>query len=143
MHVLLANLTNYLFYLPLLNLLIQGTTSVLSCNGFRFYAIIVDDFSKYTWLFLMKCKFDFTDIFFAFKAQVENLFDTRIKVLRTDGGGEYTSSLLSRSLQHYGIIHQFSYPHTPEQNGVAERKHRHIIETRLTLLTHSKVSSKY
>ena len=87
----------------------------------------------------MKCKSEFTDIFVAFKAQVENLFDTWIKVLRTDGGGEYTGSYLHKFLQIHGIVYQFFCPHTPEQNGVAERKHRHITEIGMTLLAHSNV----
>ena len=91
----------------------------------------------------MKCKYEFTNIFVAFKAQLENLFDTKIKVLRTDGGGEYIGSYLHIFLQNHGIVHQFSCPHTPEQNRVAKRKHRHITETCMTLLAHSNAPSKY
>ncbi|MBT0984662.1 DDE-type integrase/transposase/recombinase, partial [Salmonella enterica subsp. enterica serovar Typhimurium] len=57
-----------------------------------------------------------------------------IKILRSDNGGEYIASELSWFLQDRGIIHQTTCPHTPQQNGVAERKNRHIFETARALL---------
>ncbi|BBH01204.1 transposable element gene [Prunus dulcis] len=68
---------------------------------------------------------------------VENLFSTKIKALQTDGGGEYTSHIFHNFLVTHGIDHRISCPHHPEQNGLAERKHRHIVDTGLTLLAHA------
>lgn len=65
---------------------------------------------------------------------IETQFNTKIKILRTDGGREDCNTELSRYLVSNGILHQMSCPYTPEQNGLAERKHRHIIETTRTLL---------
>lgn len=58
-------------------------------------------------------------------------------MLRTDGGGEFSSKNLAEFLHLKGILHQRSCPHTLEQNGVVERKHRHLVETALTLLAQS------
>ncbi|MBN8086387.1 transposase family protein, partial [Vibrio vulnificus] len=67
----------------------------------------------------------------------------KIKILQTDGGGEFTSLTFENHLSNCGIHHQLSCPHTPQQNGVAERKHRHIVETGLTLLFQANIPTKY
>ncbi|KAI0520009.1 hypothetical protein KFK09_007474 [Dendrobium nobile] len=87
----------------------------------------------------MRLKYDVYDIFSSFKKQVEKYTSRAIKMLRTDGGAEYTNTRFKSLLQAHGIAHQISCPYTPEQNGVAERKHRHIIETSLTLLNNASI----
>ncbi|PKU60143.1 Retrovirus-related Pol polyprotein from transposon TNT 1-94 [Dendrobium catenatum] len=74
---------------------------------------------------------------------VEKQFSTHIKIFRSDGGGEYTSTQFQNFLSTNGILHQFSCPHTPQQNGLAERKHRHIIETARTLLLQAKLPTSF
>ncbi|KAM1633571.1 hypothetical protein ACFXTN_010610 [Malus domestica] len=74
---------------------------------------------------------------------VENLLCIKIVNLRSDSGGEFTSTQFSSFLKTHGIIHQLTCPHTPEQNGCAERKHRHIVETARTLLAASKVPHEF
>lgn len=66
-------------------------------------------------------------------ALIHNQFSASVKILRSDGGGEYMSLKFKEFLNHKGIIHQISCPHTPEQNGISERKNRHLRET-VTLL---------
>jgi hypothetical protein len=78
-----------------------------------------------------------------FKCLLENLLSTKIKRLQTDGGGEFTSLAFEKYLSDNGIFHQKSCPHTSQQNGIAERKHRHIVETGLTLLAQSHLPSRY
>ena len=109
-----------------------GASPVVSRNGYHYYVSFVDAFSRYTWIFLLKQKSQVFDIFIHFKTLVETQFSKKIKVLQSDWGGEYRS--LTSFFQQFGIVHKLSCPHTPEQNGVAERKHRHIVETGLTLL---------
>ena len=83
-------------------------------------------------------------IFFKhFKATVENQCDTKIKILRTDRGGEFTSNAFKNFYLSHGLIHQFTCLHTPQQNGVAERKHRHLVECTLTMLSHSNLPTSY
>ena len=73
----------------------------------------------------------------------ENQFSSKIKTLRSDGRGEYTSSVVkSYQLQH-GIIHQIACPYTPQQNDFVEKKHRQLIETTITLLSQASMSTYY
>ena len=106
---------------------------------FVYYVLFVDVYSKFTWLYLLKHKSDVLDVFRYFKATVENQLNSKIKVLRTDNGGEFTFNAFKLFCSSHGIIHQFSCPHTPQQNGVAERKHRQVVEYALTMLSHSKL----
>ena len=75
------------------------------------------------------------DVFVRFKALVENQFKHRIVTLYSDNGGEYQA--LDNFLSTNGISHLTTPPHTPEHNGLSERRHRHIVETGLSLLTHA------
>ena len=106
---------------------------------FVYYVLFVYVYSKFTWLYLLKHKSDVLDVFKYFKATVENQLNSKIKVLRTDNGGEFTFNAFKLFCSSHGIIHQFSCPHTPQQNGVAERKHRQVVEYALTMLSHSKL----
>ncbi|PKU60934.1 Retrovirus-related Pol polyprotein from transposon TNT 1-94 [Dendrobium catenatum] len=120
--------------LALLHSDVWGPSPVSSHQGLRYYLIIVDDYSHYTWIFPCLLKSDVSQLFMNFILFIENQMDSRIKVIRTDGGKEYVNNIFSKFLQSKGIQHQTSCPYTPEQNGVAERKHRHVVETARTLL---------
>lgn len=71
------------------------------------------------------------------------MFNTKIKIVQTDGGGKYKNKNFQSFFHTHGIHHQFSCPHHPEQNGLAERKHRHLVETGLTLLALASMSLSY
>ncbi|PKU87036.1 Retrovirus-related Pol polyprotein from transposon TNT 1-94 [Dendrobium catenatum] len=113
---------------------VWGPAPVISNQGFKFYVIFVDDYTRYTWIYPLRFKSDVFHTFVNFKNQIENLTSQRIKKIRTDGGTEYVNSSFQNYLLTHGISHQISCPYTPEQNGLTERKHRHIIETTRTLL---------
>lgn len=87
----------------------------------------------------MSNKFHFYTCFLKFQAFVEKHFDKKIKFFQSDGGGEFTSNEFKNHLAYSGTAQQLSCPSMPEQNGIAQRKHRHIIETRLTLLFHANI----
>ncbi|PKU84173.1 Retrovirus-related Pol polyprotein from transposon TNT 1-94 [Dendrobium catenatum] len=122
---------------------VWGPAPMASVTGYLYYVIFVDDYSRFTWLFPMFHKSEVYNIFVAFKTQIENLTSRKIKSIRTDGGGEYMSNKFTQFLQTNGITHQISCPHTPEQNGVAERKYRHIIETTRTILHRASLPYKF
>ncbi|KAJ9566234.1 hypothetical protein OSB04_002200 [Centaurea solstitialis] len=103
-----------------------------SIDGFGYYVIFVDFYSKYIWLYPMKQKSDVSHLFPQFKMLVEKYFQTPLISLFTDNGGEYQG--LASYLKSVGISHFTTPPHTPEQNGIAERRHRHVVETGLALL---------
>ena len=117
------------------------SSPIYSFDNFKYYVVFVDHYTKYVWLYPMKKKSDTSLLFPKFKALVENFFNTKIKTLFSDNGGEYEK--LTSYLAAHGITHLTSPPHTPEHNGYAERRHRHIVETSLALLTHASMPLKY
>ena len=114
-----------------------GLASVLSISKFRFYACLVDDFSKYTWIIPLKNKSDFFAAYLAFEKYVERQFNKKIKIFHSDGGGEFVNSRLASHFLATGVVHQVSCPYTPEQTGMVERRHRIIRELGMTMLFHS------
>nr|BAM42649.1 Polyprotein [Arabidopsis thaliana] len=117
------------------------SSPILSIDNYRYYVIFVDHFTRYTWLYPLKQKSQVKDTFIIFKSLVENRFQTRIGTLYSDNGGEFV--VLRDYLSQHGISHFTSPPHTPEHNGLSERKHRHIVEMGLTLLSHASVPKTY
>ena len=113
---------------------VWGPSPLTSPLGFNYYVIFVDDYSQFTWLFLLKHKNEVLFVFKHFKSMVETQFSSKLKILRTDNGFEYINNEFKSFCPTSDILHQSSCPYTPEQNGVSERKHRHILETGLTLL---------
>jgi len=78
----------------------------------------------------MKHKSEVLECFKAFYAYVKNQFGTSIQIIRSDNGTEYVNKEFQGFLSREGILHQTSCPDTPPQNGVAERKNRHLLEIR-------------
>lgn len=78
-----------------------------------------------------------------FYAMLTNQYDAKVKIFQTDGGGEFTSTLFMAFLDSKGVIHHLSCPHTPQQNGLAERKNRHVIDTAITLLSDASLPTKF
>ncbi|PKU77483.1 Retrovirus-related Pol polyprotein from transposon TNT 1-94 [Dendrobium catenatum] len=113
---------------------VWGPSPSLSMQSYRFYVVFIDDFSRYSWVYPLHHKSDVFSKFIHFQRMVEKQFQTSIKILRTDGGGEYVNNHFKSHLTHHGIQHQITCPYTPQQNGVAERKHRHFLETMRALL---------
>jgi len=121
--------------LQLLFLDVWGPAPLNSVNNNRYYLSIVDDFSKYTWFYPLKLKYDVLATFLHFKQLVETYFGTKIISIQSDNGGEFRP--LQTSLTTMGVSYRLSCPHTHHQMGFVERKHRHIVETGLTLLATS------
>jgi transposase InsO family protein len=88
-------------------------------------------------------KSDVYQCFLKFKVLMEKQFNTPIKQFQSDNGGEYTSNQFRLYLSQNGIFHRLTCPHTSQQNGIAERKHRHIVELGLTLVAQLGLPSKH
>ncbi|KAM2437268.1 hypothetical protein ACFX1W_014395 [Malus domestica] len=129
--------------LALLHCDVWGPAPVTSVSGFQYYLLLVDDYTKYSWFFPLRRKSEVYSTFVTFKNYVEKSVGNQIKVIRFDSGGEFTSASFQSYLYLHGISHQFSCPHTPEQNGCVERKHRHLVEIARTLLVASHVPQVY
>ena len=96
----------------------------MSRGGKHYYITFVDDFSRFTKVYLLSTKDEAEEKFLIYKAEVENQLNLKIKRLRSDRGGEYDSNPLKKFCETNGIIHETTAPYTPEQNGIAERKNR-------------------
>lgn len=116
---------------------VWGPTSIKSIDGYSYYLIIVDHFTKYNWLYTLKNKSDVSLIFPKFKSLVEKYFNLPIITLHSHNGGEFIK--LKNFLSDHGISHFTTPPHTPELNAPAERRHRHIVETGKALLHTAKL----
>uniref|UniRef100_A0A2N9HH13 Integrase catalytic domain-containing protein n=1 Tax=Fagus sylvatica TaxID=28930 RepID=A0A2N9HH13_FAGSY len=120
-----------------------GPAPSVSLNGFRFYLVLVDEYTKFTWVYLLTHKSETFTLFKQFTALIHNQFKQSVQIFRTDCGGEFTSTAFNTFCADNGIIHQLSCPHTPQQNGVAERKHKHLIQCALALLSQSNLPISY
>ncbi|CAJ2645609.1 unnamed protein product [Trifolium pratense] len=112
-------------------------TSTLSHK--KWFITFIDDHSRVCWVYLLKGKSDVCQAVKDFVKMVQNQFQTNIQVFRSDNGKEYFNTMLSDFFRENGIVHQSSCPNTPQQNGVAERKNRHLLEVARALLFASKV----
>ncbi|KAJ9544353.1 hypothetical protein OSB04_024060 [Centaurea solstitialis] len=110
---------------------VWGPSPVSSKGGSKYYVSFVDDYTRYTWVFLMKHRSDFFLVYSNFRALIQTQHSVVIKCFRCDLEGEYTFNDFTQLLASDGTIHQSSCTDTPQQNGVAERKHRHLVETAL------------
>ncbi|KAM2702412.1 hypothetical protein EV2_004130 [Malus domestica] len=122
---------------------IWGPAPCISADGFRYYVTFIDECTRFCWLFPLINKSDLFDSFVGFYSFVLNQFSVSLQMLQSDGGGEYLSHRFQRFLKEKGISHQISCPYTPEQNGLAERKHRHLVETTITLLQNAQLPSHF
>ncbi|RWR76373.1 putative polyprotein [Cinnamomum micranthum f. kanehirae] len=129
--------------LDLIHCDLWGSSPELSISGYSYYVSFIDDCTKYVWFYPLATKSQTFVTFLKFKAYVENMLSTTIKAFQSDGGGEFMSNRFQNFLTSHGIAHRVSCPHTPEQNGVAERKHCHIVEMGLTLLATSHMPLQY
>jgi len=107
----------------------------------KYYVSFIDDYSKFTWIYLLKLKSDVFSVFQDFQKLVERQFDRKILAVQTDWGGEYEK--LNPFFRKIGITHLVSCPHAHQQNGAAERKHRHIVEVGLSLLAAASMPLKF
>lgn len=89
----------------------------------------MDDYDRPVWFFILKHKFEASDRIIYFHKTVKTQFGKLIKRIRYDNGGEFISNRMDDLYNEQGIILETTCPHTPQQNGVVERKHRHLLET--------------
>jgi len=116
---------------------------VKSNLGFQYFVTFIDDFSRCTWLFLMKNRSGLFSIFQYFFNEIKNQFGVSIRILCSDNAREYLSHSFNTFMKSHDILHQTSCAYTPQQNKVAEHKNRHLVETTRTLLIHGRVPQKF
>ena len=120
---------------------VWGPSPMFSSDGFHYFVIFMDAHTKFIWFYPLVAKSDMFAIFHQFQALVKRQFSLKIKSVQIDWGGEYHK--LNTYFKTIGIHHRVICPHTHEQNGMVERRHRHIVEIGLTLLGQCKAPLKY
>ncbi|KAJ9536815.1 hypothetical protein OSB04_un000039 [Centaurea solstitialis] len=124
--------------LQLLHMDLCGPMRVQSINGRKYVLVIVDDFSRYTWVNFLRSKVG-ASIIISFIKSVQVRLQLPIQVIRTDNGTEFKNRKLYSFLDSVGITHTFSAVRTPQQNGIVERKNRTLVEAARTMLAFSKL----
>ena len=114
-----------------------GPMSVASLGGARYFVTFTDDYSRMCYVYFLKHKSEVFQKFKEFHTEVCNLTGKTLKTLRTDNGGEYCSHEFEQYLKRYGIRHEVTTPHTPQQNGVSERLNRTLQEMALSQIVHA------
>ena len=120
-----------------------GKLNTPSLGGAEYFLTFIDDYTHYTWVYTLKHKSEVFDKFQKWKALVENESGRKVKVLRTDGGREYTCTVFEQFLETARIRHEQTVPKTPQQNGVAERMNRTLVESVRSMLADSKLPHKF
>ncbi|GJU87316.1 putative ribonuclease H-like domain-containing protein [Tanacetum coccineum] len=105
--------------------------------------VVIDDYSRFSWVFFLATKDETSGILKSFITRVENLIDQRVKVIRCDNGTEFKNKEMNQFYERKGIKREFSVARTPQQNGVAERKNRTLIEAARTMLADSKLPTTF
>lgn len=108
-----------------------------------YFLTFTDDFSRFTHIYFLKHKYEVFDYIKKYKNEVENLKNKKRKYLRTDNGLEFINRKIKELLDDSGIIHQRTCIYTPEQNGLAERKNRTIIEKAKSMMAAANMTNKF
>ncbi|KAJ0872693.1 putative RNA-directed DNA polymerase [Helianthus annuus] len=127
----------------LVHLDVWGPYRVASREGHKYFLTIVDDYSRAVWVCLMKDK---TEVFVNIRHFVNILktqFKQTVKCFRSDNGSEFVNNQMSQFCSQLGIVHQTSCAYTPQQNGIVERKHRHLLNVTRALLFQSNLPVRF
>jgi transposase InsO family protein len=129
--------------LEMLHMDLFSPVTYISIHGNKYGLIIVDDYSRFTWLFFLQDKSETQEVLKKFLRREQNKFDAKVKKIRSDNGTKFKNTQVEEFLDEEGIKHEFLAPYTPQQNGVAERKNRTLIEMARTMLDEYKTSDQF
>ncbi|CAL2271851.1 unnamed protein product [Prunus armeniaca] len=113
---------------------VWGPSPITAPSGVRWFVTFIDDYTWMTWLYLLTNKNEVFSCFQSFHKQMKTQFNAQIQILRSDNGGEFVNHDFQTYFQQHGILHETTCPQTPQQNGVAEQKNQHLLETARALL---------
>jgi hypothetical protein len=129
--------------LELLHMDLFGPIAYISIDESKYCLVIMDDYSRFTWVFFLQEKSQTQETLKRFLRRAQNEFGLRIKKIRSDNGTEFKNSQIEGFLEEEGIKHEFSSPYTPQQNGVVERKNRTILDMARTMLDEYKTPDRF
>ena len=107
---------------------VWGPVEIPSLSGARYFVTFIDDCTRTTWVSLLKNKSDVYSRFKEFHKMVSTQYQQVVRVFQSDNGGEYINGPMQEFMKLHGIRHQTSSTYTPQQNGLAERKNRQLLE---------------
>ncbi|MCO5584807.1 hypothetical protein L7F22_038739 [Adiantum nelumboides] len=122
---------------------VWGPSQTTSLGGAHYFLTFVDDMSRKVWVYFLKNKSEVFFYFKQFKAMVEKECGRFIKTLRSDQGGEFKSKEFEELCWNQGIRRQYTCTYTPQQNGVAERKNRAIVEHARAMINEGNLPKLY
>ncbi|GKB09114.1 putative ribonuclease H-like domain-containing protein [Tanacetum coccineum] len=111
-----------------------GPTFVSSLMHKKYCLVVTNDYSRFTWVFFLSSKDETSKILKNFIKEIENLMDKKVKIIRSDNGTEFKNKVMDDFWREKGIKREYSVARTPQQNGVAERRNRTLIEAARTIL---------
>ena len=120
-----------------------GKLNAKSLGGAEYFLTFIDDKTRFTWVYLLKRNDEVFQRFVEWKAMVENSGGGKLKVLRSDNGGEYTAKRFQEYLKAEGVRHELTVPKTPQQNGVAECLNCTLVEMVRTMLIESNLDQRF
>ena len=120
-----------------------GPVSVASLNKKKYCLVITDDCSRFSWVFFLGFKDDTFDAIQTLIIALENQLRLKVRGIRCDNGTEFKNKLMDEFCANKGIKREFSIARTPQQNGVAERKNRTLIEAARTMLADSQLPIQF
>jgi hypothetical protein len=120
-----------------------GPIAYISIGGSKYCLVIVDDYSRFTWVFFLQEKSQTQETLKGFLRWAQNEFGVRIKKIRSDNGTEFKNSQIEGFLEDEGIKHEFYSPYTPQQNGVVERKNITLLDMVRTMLDEYKTPDRF
>nr|GEZ83067.1 hypothetical protein [Tanacetum cinerariifolium] len=126
-------------WLHLLHMDLCGLMRVASINGKSYVLVIVDDYSRYTWIHFLRSKDETSEVLIDFLRLVQRGLQAQVRVVRTNKGTKFLIQTLHAYFAAEGIQHQTSVARTPEQNDVVERRNRNLVEAARTMLSAAKV----
>nr|GFB16130.1 integrase, catalytic region, zinc finger, CCHC-type, peptidase aspartic, catalytic [Tanacetum cinerariifolium] len=132
-----------LMRLHLLYMDLCGPMRIASINGKRYVLVIVDDYSRYTWVHFLRSKDEAPVVIITFLKRIMVLLQSPVIIIRTDNGTEFKNQLLKVYFDSVGISHQMSSVRTPQQNGVVERRNRTLVDAARTMLIFSRAPTPY
>jgi hypothetical protein len=120
-----------------------GLIAYISISGSKYCLVIMDDYSRFTWVFFLQEKSQTQETLKKFLRWAQNEFVLRIKKIRSDNRTEFKNSQIEGFLEEEGLKHEFSSPYTPQQNGVVERNNRTLLDMARTILDKYKTPDRF
>nr|GEV20709.1 putative reverse transcriptase domain-containing protein [Tanacetum cinerariifolium] len=129
--------------LQLLHMDLFGPVSIKKINKTTYCLVVTDDFSRFTWVFFLATKDETPKILKNVIGGIEYKMDHKVKTIRCDNETEFKNRIMNEFCEMKGIRREFSVSRTPQQNSVAERKNRTLIEVDRTMLAYSKFPTTF